>query len=253
MHLSFHGSNSNGQIQKEFTGLNEYAEKHGFVVVYPFGTGQRERLLFWNAGICCGDAFEARVDDVAFVRAMLTDLYSCLPIDHGRIYASGMSNGAMMAYLLASEMAETFAAIAAVAGPMAIRTIRPSRPVSVIHFHGEFDEFTPYEGGQGRRSVTNTVHLSIPETIRAWVAANGCAPQPVTTMLRPEVDDGTQIELFEYGPGPTGAEVQLYYVHGGGHTWPNRPPRPFILGKSTENLDANETMWAFFTKHARRG
>lgn len=251
VHLSFHGSNSNGLVQREFTDLNTSADKHGFVVVYPFGTGDRARLLFWNAGICCGDAHRDRVDDLAFVKAMIAELYSLVPVDERRIFVSGMSNGAMMAYLLASEMADTFAAIAAVAGPMGITTIYPSRPMPVIHFHGEFDEFTPFEGGLGHRSVTGTHHISVPTTLAAWAAANGCAEQPTITTLRPEVEDGTVIELHDFGQGRQDSEVLLYYIRGGGHTWPGRPPRPHYLGKSTDNLDANEVIWEFFLRHPR--
>ena len=48
--LSLHGSNSNGQIQLEFTGMNETADREGFIVVYPFGTGTRERHAFLERG-----------------------------------------------------------------------------------------------------------------------------------------------------------------------------------------------------------
>lgn len=251
LHLSFHGSNSNGQIQMEFSGLNSHADQHGYALVYPFGTGQRERLLFWNAGNCCGDAFLSQVDDVAFVRALLVELERLVPVDPGRIFASGMSNGAMLAYRLANELADTIAAIAPIAGPMGFRLVAPSRPVPVIHFHGDEDEFTPYLGGVGKRSATGTNHISVPETIQAWAAANECPLQPTITTLRPTVQDGTVIELHEYKPGRDGAEVVLYLIRGGGHTWPNRPPRPHYLGKSTQNLDANETIWDFFSRHAR--
>ncbi|MGC4005207.1 MAG: PHB depolymerase family esterase [Pirellulales bacterium] len=94
VHISFHGSNSNGLVQREFTDLNTSADQHGFVVVYPYGSGDRERLLFWNAGNCCGDAYRDQVDDVGFVRALLDELYRLLPIDADRMFLSGMSNGA---------------------------------------------------------------------------------------------------------------------------------------------------------------
>ncbi|MDX1964779.1 MAG: PHB depolymerase family esterase [Pirellulales bacterium] len=251
VHLTLHGSNSNGQVQLEFTGLNDHADQHGYVVVYPFGTGARARLLFWNAGICCGDAWEAGVDDVGFISNLLTDLEQLIPLDHERIYISGMSNGAMMAYRLANELSLRIAAIAAVAGPMAIRQVAPQLPVSVIHIHGDQDEFTPFLGGNGPRSVTRTQHLSVPETISAWVVANGCPALPAKTTLRPIVDDGTVVELAEYGPGRDGAEVHLYTILGGGHTWPNRPPRPYYLGKSSANLIANDVIWQFFQRHRR--
>jgi polyhydroxybutyrate depolymerase len=250
--LSFHGSNSNGQIQLEFTAMNETADREGFVIVYPFGTGERERLLFWNAGNCCGFAHKQQVDDVAFVRALLDQLVQEVNIDPNRVYAAGMSNGAMMAYRLGSEMADVFAAIAPVAGPMGTETCHPSQPVSVIHFHGSDDEFVPVEGGVGRRSVTGTHHFSLEHTIHAWVQANNCPPQPVTETITNVHDDGTTTVRSTYGPGRDGAEVVVYLIEGAGHIWPGRPPRPHYLGKTTYNINANDIIWEFFQRHRRQ-
>jgi polyhydroxybutyrate depolymerase len=249
--LSFHGSNSNGQIQLEFTAMNETADREGFVVVYPFGTGERERLLFWNAGNCCGFAQRENVDDVGFVRALLERLASEINIDAARVYAAGMSNGAMMAYRLASEAAEVFAAIATVAGTMGTEACHPSRPVSVIHFHGTDDEFVPVAGGVGRRSVTSTHHFSVEHTIRRWVDANGCPPAPDVASLQNTEDDGTSTVRYVYGPGREHSEVVLYLIRGAGHIWPGRPPRPHYLGKSTNNILANDLIWQYFRRHVR--
>jgi polyhydroxybutyrate depolymerase len=249
--LSFHGSNSNGQIQLEFTAMNETADREGFVVVYPFGTGERERLLFWNAGNCCGFAHQEQVDDVAFVRRLLDQLAGDINIDSTRVYAAGMSNGAMMAFRLASELADVFAAVATVAGTMGVETCHPSRPVSVIHFHGTDDEFVPVAGGVGRRSVTGTNHFSVEHSIRAWVEANGCPPTPIITALPYAKVDGTSTMRYVYGPGHEQSEVVLYLIQGAGHIWPGRPPRPHYLGKTTYNVVANEFIWEFFERHSR--
>ncbi len=251
--LSFHGSNSNGQTQLEFTDMNPLADREEFLLVYPFGTGDRERMLFWNAGNCCSDAKARQGDDVAFIRALLDQLCSRLSIDLRRIYATGMSNGGMFAYRLANEMADVFAAIAPVAGVMGFEIARPSRPISVLHFHGSADEFVPIEGGVGRRSVTHTSHYSLAHTIRQWVSANHCPTEPDVTTLNYASDDGTQTVRTVYGPGDSGAEVVLYLIHGAGHIWPGRPPRPHYLGKTTYNLSANELIWEFFQKHGRAG
>jgi polyhydroxybutyrate depolymerase len=250
--LSFHGSNSNGQIQLEFTGMNETADREGFVIVYPFGTGERERMLFWNAGNCCGFAHKEKIDDVAFVRALFDALQRQINIDPAHVYATGMSNGAMMAYRLASEMADVFAAVAAVAGTMGAETCHPTQPVSILHFHGTDDEFVPVEGGVGRRSVTGTHHFSLAHTVRAWVEANGCPTEPITETITNIDDDGTTTVRSTYGPGRAGAEVVVFLIEGAGHTWPGRPPRPHYLGKSTYNFNANDIIWDFFHRHARR-
>jgi polyhydroxybutyrate depolymerase len=47
-----------------------------------------------------------------------------------------------------------------------------------------------------------------------------------------------------------GAEVILYTIEGGGHTWPGGVPIP-IVGKTTEAIDATEEMWRFFQGYER--
>jgi polyhydroxybutyrate depolymerase len=247
--LAFHGGASDAAQMVHFSGLNEKSESAGFVVVYPNGTGIRERVLTWNGGNCCGYAMLNNVDDVAFTRELLDDLEKLVRIDRKRVYATGMSNGAIMAYRLASELSERIAAIAPVAGPMGTETCTPKRPVSVIHFHGTDDEFAPFNGGKGKRSVSGTNFYSVEHSIRAWVKANGCPEEPVFSNFTNEAQDGTTVARTVYGPGKDGAEVFLVTIKGGGHTWPGRTPRLYFLGKSTKNISANDLMWEFFEKH----
>ena len=249
--LGFHGGASNGRAFEVSSGFSEKADSAGFVAVYPNGTGEREKLLYWNAGYCCGPAYHQAVDELGFIQALLGDLATVLPLDPRRVYATGLSNGAMMSYRLAAEMADRFAAIAPVAGPMALERCAPSRAVSVIHMHGTEDQFTPLEGGVGQRSVTRVNHASIADTIRRWVAANGCPSEPQSMQLPDLVEDGTYVVRSVYGPGREGSEVVLYTIHGGGHTWPGRPSNTFLFGRSTRNLVANDAIWEFFQRHPR--
>ncbi|HVU87259.1 MAG TPA: PHB depolymerase family esterase [Pirellulales bacterium] len=247
--LAFHGGATDASYMVRFCGLNETADEHGFLVAYPNGTGELPKLLSWNAGNCCGHARRNNVDDVEFVRAVLDELAHTGAIDERRIFATGMSNGAMMAYRLAAEMSDRVAAIAPVAGTMELDIAEPSRPVSVIHFHGTADEFVPFAGGRGVRSLTQHAFSSVEITIRRWVEINGCRAEPTVTDLPNVGADGLPIVRQEYAAGPSGAEVVLYVVEGGGHTWPGRVPRLAALGPSTQSISANDLMWEFFTRH----
>jgi len=247
--LAFHGGAAHAESMVRFSGLSEKADEASFLAVYPNGTGRYQRLLTWNAGNCCGSAARNRVDDVAFVRAVLDDLATVARVDPKRVYATGMSNGAMITYRLASELADRIAAIAPVAGPMGTETCRPSRPVPVMHFHGTGDEFAPFAGGPGKRSVTRTNFYSVAHSIRAWVEANGCPKKPLITEEPDRVDDGTTVTCKTYGPGRHGSEVILYAIRGGGHTWPGRQPPFRFLGTFTKDISANDLMWEFFKRH----
>ena len=141
--FAFPGGQSHPEQMRGFSGLDEFAAAGAAVVVYPAGTGRREGLLTWNGGNCCGEAFQSASADVGFVDALLDRLIDRLPVDPRRFHATGMSNGAMMAYRVAAELSERIASIAPVAGPLALATIAPARPVPVLHFHGSLDQFTP--------------------------------------------------------------------------------------------------------------
>jgi len=247
--LAFHGGGSNADAMVGFCGLNETANREKFVVVYPNGTGRTGKLLTWNAGNCCAYAVRENVDDVGFVRALLDDLSTVVKVDPHRTFATGMSNGAMMAYRLASELSDRIAAIAPVSGPMGTDTCRPKRPVPVLHFHGTADEFAPFCGGRGKKSFTQSNFHSVEFSLGNWIEANGCSPTVVESEIADEHHDGTSIKVETWGPGKEGSEVVLYTIKGGGHTWPGRTPPIRFLGPSTTNVSANEIMWSFFQKH----
>ena len=246
--LAFHGGGANADTMVRFSGLNDKADEAGFIAVYPNGTGRLQRMLTFNGGNCCGQAAANGVDDVEFTRRLLDDVAGACSIDSKRVFATGMSNGGIMAYRLASELSDRIAAIAPVGGPMGTKGCRPGRPVSVIHFHGTDDAFAPFQGGRGR-GLSGTSFFSVDHSIAAWVEADGCDPNPVTIRLPDTTDDGTTVTRTTYGQGKDGAEVVLIVIEGGGHTWPGREPRLASLGKSTRDISANDLTWEFFQRH----
>jgi polyhydroxybutyrate depolymerase len=250
--LVYHGGGSNAEQMVKFCGLNETADKAGFITVYPSGTGRTEAALTWNGGNCCAYAMLNKIDDVGFTRALLDDLAKVVKVDAKRVYATGMSNGAIMAYRLASELSDRIAAIAPVAGPMGTDKCDPKRPVPLIHFHGTDDQFAPFKGGKGEKSLSGTSFYSVDHSIQAWLQADGCKDEPVIAELPDQAKDGTRVTRKTFGGGKDGAEVVLITIDGGGHTWPGRQPALKILGKSTRNIVANDLIWEFFQKHAMK-
>lgn len=248
--LAFHGGRTHPEMMRSFSGLDSLAAAGRALVVFPAGSGSREALLTWNGGNCCGEAHADAVDDVTFVRVLLDELQARLPVDLRRVHATGMSNGAMMAHRVASEIADRIASIAPVAGPVALDAVAPLRPVPVLCFHGTRDEFTPLEGGIGRRSVTRVGHRPIVDGLLDWVRANGCDDKPALQPI-PCSDEGLVVERLTWGAGRAGSEVVFYRIDGGGHTWPGRKPESFFLGRSALSLDATALMWEFFARHPR--
>ncbi len=242
--IALHGAAMNGRMMEWFSGLSETADKAGFLVVYPSGTG-REPLLTWNAGWFNGKI--NRVDDVKFLREMLDDVSGMLQVDPQRIFACGMSNGGMMCYRLAAELSDRIAAIAPVAGTIAVEESRPTRPVPVMHFHGTQDELVPYTMEPGQ--LVGLMKLKgVNDSVQTWVKLNGCGETPALDTLS-QAEDELKVTRMTYGGGKEGAEVVLITIEGGGHTWPGEPPPVALLGKSATNISANELMWEFFQRH----
>lgn len=242
--LALHGATMNGPMMAWLTGLNRKADQAGFVVAYPDGTG-RLASYTWNGGTVAAST----ADDVGFVRAVLDDLPAVVRVDPRRVFATGLSNGAVMAYRLAAELADRIAAVAPVAGTLGAIDCQPSRPVPVLHVHGTEDEYVPFAGGRGRKSLAAIDYRPVGETVRLWVRANGCRDEPTVEVLPDTAGDGTRVVRSAYAGGPAGAEVVLVAVEGGGHTWPDRQVAAGALGRSTRNVSANDLIWAFFERH----
>src|SRR5690242_20590722 len=102
--LSFHGAGSNATVMRAYTHMDRAADRDGYIVAYPNGSsGLGDKFLTWNAGNCCGPAQLLRIDDVGFSLNVLDDIAARANVDKSRVYATGLSNGAMMAYRLAAE------------------------------------------------------------------------------------------------------------------------------------------------------
>ena len=244
--LAFHGGLANAGMMVVLSGLSNKADEAGFIVVYPNGTGFADILLGWNAGRAEGA--NQQPDDVAFVARLLDDLGTVANVDAKRVYATGMSNGGMMCYRLAAELSDRIAAIAPVSGTMGIEPVHPRRPVPIIHFHGTADTIVPFDG-PAEGTPKFLAFKPVGETISTWVRLDGCPEAPVVADEPDKADDGTKVQRRTYGPGKDGAEVVLFVIQGGGHTWPGRDAAPDFLGKSTKDISANDVIWKFFENH----
>jgi len=249
--IALHGGGTDGASMVKYSGLDRKADQAGFMVVYPNGTGPRERILTWNAGNCCGYAVRNKIDDVAFIESVIRDLEKKYRIDRARVYLTGISNGGMMAYRVAAEAPHLIAAVAAVAGSLEIPAAEIKGPMPILHFHGTEDEYLPFGGGRGPKSAIGNSHNSVENTIQAWVKINQAEPAPQVDELPDKAHDGTRVVRYTYAARQGGAEVILYKIIGGGHTWPGRPRFEKVLGKATMNIDANDIMWEVF-KNKRR-
>jgi polyhydroxybutyrate depolymerase len=238
--VSIHGHSEWPAHQMQMTRWNDLADRHGFIVVYPSGTRFPRRWLTHGTPGSKGDP----APDAAFISALIDKLENEYNLDPRRIYANGLSNGGGMTFVLSCRLSERLAAVGMVSGAYLLpwEECRPARPVPAIVFHGTVDPIVPYEGGP-----SNAFELPFPD-IPAWVEAlagrNGCSAEPLELPARGAVRG------VKFSGGASGAEVVFYTIAGGGHSWPGGGYMPKILvGHTTRDIDATQTMWEFFQEH----
>jgi polyhydroxybutyrate depolymerase len=233
------GFGTAAQAQKSYHWDAEADSGH-FLVAYPDGLNRA-----WNAGGgCCGKPGRDGTDDVGFITAMVSAISRAVPVDRGRVYATGISNGGIMAYDLACHTT-VFAAI----GPDSATELGgcpDPAPVSVIAIHGTADRNIPYGGGPGD-GIARIDGPAVPAVDASWRRADHC-PAPAVAVA------GTVTTSLASCPG--GRAVELITIAGAGHQWPGAVPAPVaqrLLGTDPPStaLDATQVIWTFFAAHAR--
>jgi len=235
--LMLHGGFGSGTQAERSYGWDARADTGQFVVAYPDGLNHAWAV----GGGCCGDPGRTGVDDVAFVRQVVATLSRQLPIDAAHVYATGISNGGLLAYRLACDT-DLFAAIGPDSATLLGDCPSPAR-VSVIHIHGTADRNIPYQGGEGE-GVAHINGPAVPDVVARWRTVDGCAAPAVSTAGSVTTSVATC---------PDGRAVELITIDGAGHQWPgstrNLIQRVAGTDPPSTALDATDTIWRFFSTH----
>ena len=236
--ISMHGAGLWGAAQKETSLWNDLADKERFIVVYPSGVGGKG-VRVWRAEPGPGLA-----KDVRFISALIDTLKASYNIDSTRIYANGLSNGGGMSFVLSCTLSDRIAAVGMVAAAQTMpwSWCNDKRAVPMIAFHGTADPEIPYNGGSSW--ISSRPFPSTPRWAENWARRNRCGPNPVESKVAADVT------RHAYTSCADNADVVLYTVHGGGHTWPGGTPLPeWFVGRTARTIDATSVMWGFFHEH----
>jgi polyhydroxybutyrate depolymerase len=241
--ISIHGFMEWPAHQMQISHWNDLAQEYGFLVVYPEGTGFPRR---WRASGQADGSTDPMVD-VLFISDLIDELARQYNIDPARVYANGLSNGGGMSFMLGCTLSDRIAAIGSVAGAYLypLDECSPSRPVPMIAFHGTADPIVPYLGGPSRDF--DVPFPVIPDWIAARAKLNGCDASSADLPASGEASG------IRYSGCDQGADVAFYTINGGGHSWPGGDPLPeWIVGHTTQDIDATRVMWEFFSRFSIR-
>jgi len=233
-----HGYTSSAKTMMSYSGMNKVADEEKFLVVYPQGTKDQRGNNFFNVGY----EFHAssRVDDLGFIKALVTKLTDDYQVNPNHIFATGMSNGGDLSYFLACYASDMFQAVAPIAGTMmqtTMETCKPQKGMPIFAVHGKADEVTYFDGDMANRDKWGP-YPGIPAVIEHWVDVNA-----VEISKQVDLDNITNftasneaLSFDRYLSETSDHEVWLY-IHSGGHDW------------SLKELDTSSEIWSFFTRY----
>ncbi|MCU1353916.1 MAG: poly(3-hydroxybutyrate) depolymerase [Acidimicrobiales bacterium] len=250
--VDLHGLSEGAQAHTQMSKFGDLGERQGFVVAVPHGSGT---IPSWKSSGTGPNS------DVDFVAKLLDTVQADLCIDTSRVYATGLSNGALMSSLLACRLPQRFAAIAPVAGVIMPDGCPATATMPVLAFHGTQDPILKFNGGigdlsgalSGKSGPPTTVKVDLhgagyPAAVVAWAKRDGCAPTPHDQQL-------TAAVIHRRFDCPKGTAVEMFIVIGGGHAWPGSQfSRNIakIVGPTTFDIDATKEAWKFFQRFTRR-
>jgi polyhydroxybutyrate depolymerase len=278
--------NQTAEEMQELTHFNQFADKNGIIAVYPVATRGRwnvgvrpdqpslmspRRGGYGHHGGMGGGGYPGGggggypgggqsggqtpddnkskpepADDIAFLNQMLDQLARKYSVDTGRIYATGLGDGGIMALRVGCSMADRIAAIAPVdAGLPKTMICLPSRPVPALFINGTEDPIIPYEGGTYKPGQFHV--LSAEDTVKSWARFDRCAEKPAQDKLQPLQKGDKETKTFTFNGCHDNAQVALYAVKGAGDTWPGGEQymSEKQVGRTSDAFNANETIWSF--------
>jgi polyhydroxybutyrate depolymerase len=233
--ISVHGGAENPAHLMNLSRWNRLADEHGFIVVYPSGTGV---VKAWHMRP------EALAANVRFISELIDRLEAAYNIDPTRVYVNGLSSGGGMVFILSCRLSHRIAAVGTVGAAqfLPMNWCKDSRPMPLVAFHGTADRVIPYQGGTS--PISPGLFPAVRDWVASWARRNRCGPNPVASVV---ANDVTSVEYTNCAEDAT---VVLYTIQGGGHTWPGGKPLPeWILGPTSHSIDATRQMWAFFREH----
>jgi polyhydroxybutyrate depolymerase len=240
--IALHGGGGNAAQFETSSRLSEKANAEKFIVVYPEGVRGSGILAArtWNAGSCCGGAVSNNINDVEFISLLIDKLVAGYKVNPKRIYATGHSNGGMLAYRLACELSGKIAAIAPNGCTMVAQTCSPARPVPVLHMHSVLDTNIPYQGGTGSGLGTMGLQLpSLDSVLNVWSLKNSCTNSAV-------IADDSRYKITTWTSCSGNVTLLYYLTKDGGHAWPGGLAGGPFSDTPSSVINANNLLWDFF-------
>ena len=251
-----HGYTDSAKQIMEYSGMNEVSDREGFIVVYPQGTIDSQGNTFFNVGYEFHK--DSTIDDVSFIRDLFVSLSEEYSLKRKQGFATGMSNGGDMSYLLACTSADLFRAVAPVAGSLMAKTKETcdtQSPVPIFEIHGTGDRITLFNGDMENNGGWGA-YYDLPSTISFFAEAYNLDKR--STKIIAKKGEGSEYDIYlqRHWSQNSDEEVWMYEIAEGRHVWPGfkihwweNPIFWYYFGSGNEDINASEEVWSFFKKY----
>ena len=251
-----HGFTGSAEGISAYSDMNSIAERESFIAVYPQGTKDIKGNTFFNVGYEFHD--DSTINDVSFIRELVRSLSQEFNLSRKKAFATGMSNGGDMSYLLACTSSDLFKAVAPVAGVL-MKGLKDScelnSPVPVFEIHGTADKISLFEGDLNNEEGWGA-YYDLPSTIDFFAKRYQLTNKSVNQIISKESGADYDIFFERHWSDDLEEEVWMFRIEDGRHVWPgikfnwwDNPLAWYYFGSGNDDINASEEVWAFFKKY----
>ena len=250
--VMLHGCTQSPEDFAAGTRMNELAEQHGCLIVYPSQPVSANQNRCWN-WFNPSDQ-QSGQGEPAWLAALTQSITKDYAVDSSRVYIAGLSAGAAMAVIMAEAYPELYAAVGVHSGlayrsatdlPSALMAMRQGGAANTNHAgNGKFVPMIVFHGDQDHTVSIRNGNQIVEQAQQRLQAQNTDLIIQQHQKSSKQNCRSTQLEISD---SKGVSQLEYWKIHGAGHSWAGGSS----AGSYTDpkGPDASKEMLRFFLNH----